>query len=177
MGCNQSGPKNDQGNKKRKLNQLKATILVFGLPDAGQAAFVDQMQKQFVTTTFSQTTYAFVPVNTSRAARENWPDEYENNENVIASFFFCDISSPGSVLLSIKTYNWLISQLVDKPAPYLVAKNKTMLDNTNFTDLKKSMSDGVEIYQYADPTQQEFQKLADIITNEMNKFTANLNQK
>ncbi|EAY08921.1 hypothetical protein TVAG_464690 [Trichomonas vaginalis G3] len=146
MGCGGSVVDRKK-NKKKNLNpQTKATCLIFGMPDRGQQAFADLMNKTFMTTAFSQITYSFVVVDSSRISRKGWPKQYTQNDNVFISFFFPDFSSPGASLLSLKSLNWLNSQLKDQPKPIVIAKAKNAKEKPNLNTFQNQLSKDVTVY-------------------------------
>ena len=171
MGCGLSGPDPSKKKKKNdKLNtQLKVATLIFGMPDSGQNQAADILKKTFINNAFSQIQYVFNVEPTSREARLSWPQEYKSYENVLLSLFFADCSTPGSVLLSLKTLNWLTSQIDDSKKPVLVAKPRNQKEMTNVQTLKEQMPNNLSLLIIKDNSQQELQKLVDTITQAIQK--------
>lgn len=165
MGCNGSKSQVVNQDKARIGDTTKSTCLIFGMPDSGQTIFIKSIEKCFYSVGgFNQTPFSFIPVPTSREKRKGWIDEYTNHPRVIASFFFVDISSPASVLLSVKTLNWMRSQMVDLTPPHVVAYVKNPKDMINFTTLKEYLAPGVEASTFNDTNSTDIQKYVEYVT-------------
>lgn len=164
MGCGGSVVGNRGKSQKKKLNpQIKATCLIFGMPDRGQQQFADSLNKTFMTTAFSQISYSFNVIDSSRMARKNWPKQYTQNENVFISFFFPDFSSPGQTLLSIKSFNWLLSQLKEEPKPIVIAKAKNPKEKPNFNSFQDQLPKDIEVYVPVDNGMEDAKKYYEYI--------------
>lgn len=154
MGCGASGTTTRPKGRARdaQQDQNKCSILVFGMPDSGQAVFLKAMEKCFhAVGAFGQNPYVFVSVPSDRASRPNWPKEYERDQKVICAFFFADISSEAGILLSVKVANWLRAQVAQNyPEPRIVAYVKNPREIANFQFLKENMSPSVEPTKFND---------------------------
>ena len=167
MGCGGSRTDVTKRKTRQPLNeQSKSSILVFGMPDSGQTVFIKSIEKCFYSVGgFNQNPFAFVAVPSDRESRRTWLAEYEKQPRVVASFFFVDVSSPASVLLSVKTANWLRSQLgKDDAQPHLIACVKNPKEMTNFTSLKEMLAPGVEVATFNDQTQSDIQRYVEYIS-------------
>lgn len=165
MGCGGSSAKEDK-RPKDHIDSNKSTILVFGMPDSGQSSFIKALEKCFGNVGgFNQNPYAFFEADTNRDSRNTWIEEYTNQPQVICAFFFVDVSSSASVLLSAKAYNWMKSQLGDQAPPILVANVKNQLEKTNFPLIAENLPD-VEVYEFVDTNTQQIQKMLEIITTQ-----------
>lgn len=160
--------------KVNKTNQTKINILAYGLPDCGQQTFVEQMSKHFSSSSYSQTTFIFTNVDSTRSERNKWPQIYNETNNVLCVFFFCDVSTSGQVLLSLKSLNWLISQLVDSKPPIVVAKVKKAHD-PNFIYLKEQCS--ITPLQYVEGSNNDITQFVEVVNNAMTNFTPQPEQK
>lgn len=167
MGCGASRTDVNKRKTRQPLGeQNKSTILVFGMPDSGQTVFVKSIEKCFYSVGgFNQNPFSFVAVPSDRESRRTWASEYENQPRVVASFFFVDVSSPASVLLSVKVVNWLRSQLrQEDPQPHVVACVKNPKEMTNFTQLKENLAPGIEVATFNDQTQSDIQRYVEYIS-------------
>lgn len=148
MGCGASGTTTRPKGRARdaQQDQNKATILVFGMPDSGQAVFLKAMEKVFHSVgTFNQNPFVFVAIPTDRASRPNWPKEFERDQKVVCAYFFANITSEPDILLSIKVGNWLRAQVGETyPEPKFVAYVKSAKDIAHFQILKENLSPSVE---------------------------------
>lgn len=165
MGCSGSKEDTQSQNRATIMDTAKSTCLIFGMPDSGQTIFIKSIEKCFYSVGgFNQTPFIFHAVDTSRASRDKWIQEYTNKPRVIASFFFMDISSPGAVLLSIKTLNWMRSMMVDITPPHVVAYVKNPKDMINFTTLKDYLAPGVEASTFNDTSPSDIQRYVEYVT-------------
>ena len=172
MGC---GPSVDKKGAKKKKNdrlssQLKYTCFLFGMPDCDQNSTQELLSKTFMTTAFSQLSYAFVAQGTSRFDRANWASAYTEDVKCLLSFFFVDLSSPGSVLLSLKTLNWFLSQIPDKEKPVVVAKVKNQKQQPNLQTLQETITPGLELLVLNGNNQQETQKIIQRVQQAIQKI-------
>jgi len=164
MGCGTSTPDKTKQRKEKLVTSVTLTSLVYGMPDSGQSFFINQMKRNFSQFgSFSQIVYSFIPIGTSRDSRSTWADELGKYENLICAFFFADVSSTGSSLLSIKTYNWLKSQIESKVTLKLVVQIRNPKDLTYFQFFQEEMGPGIEAITYSESQPSDFQKLNDII--------------
>lgn len=176
MGCGPS--KKDETRKKKTRNLLddqnKSQVLVFGMPDSGHSNFIKAIEKYFYPVGgFNQNPFVFTAVPTDRASRSTWVECYSSPPKVITAFFFADVSSPASVLLSIKTFNWLRSQIIDNnPQPQIVACAKNPKQMTNFTMLKEHLPAGIEASTFNEQIQTDIQKYVEFITGSAVKKAA-----
>ena len=169
MGC---GPSKETTKKKNNITEIKcSTCLVFGMPECGQSNFVKTMEKHFGNIGYFDQTFSFVIVPPQRDKRVEWVDQY-SQPRVIASFFFADISSQAEALLSIKTLNWLTSQLVEQEPPFIVGYIKSQKDESNFAFLKRSLSLKYESSTFLEKDEANIQKFIDYI----NKCLENYNK-
>lgn len=171
MGCGHS--KNEAPKTREKFGESeKLTFLVFGMPDSGQTPFIKTMEKSFSNTGgFNQNSVNFIAVSTDRSDRKNWVDEYTNQTNVIGSFFFVDVSSPSSALLSVKTLNWMMSQIDDKEPPLVVGYVKTQNHSINFKTLTDYLPPELQTDQFIETNQQDVQRLIDYVAKCISKHT------
>ena len=143
----------------------KKTCLVFGMPDSGQTAFIKSVEKSFSSTSgFNQTNVAFLAVSTDRVERVNWVSQYTSNPNCIASFFFVDVTSPSSALLSLKTLNWMISQMGDIEKPLVVGYVKTQNHSINFKTLKDYLDPEMATDQFHETNQADVARFIEYIS-------------
>ena len=164
MGC---GSSKETVKPREKFGETeKQTLLVFGMPDSGQNVFIKMIEKCFVNTgTFNQNQFVFYAVPTDRSDRENWVKEFTEQPNVIGSFFFVDVSSTASILLSVKTLNWMISQMGDQDLPHVVGLVKNPKESTNFTQLKEYLPPEIESSTFNDNNAQDIQKYVEYVNN------------
>ncbi|OHS95274.1 hypothetical protein TRFO_02282 [Tritrichomonas foetus] len=163
MGC---GHSKDVVRPKEKFGETeKQTVLIFGMPDSGQSVFIKMIEKCFVNAGgFNQNPFVFTAVSTDREDRKNWINEYTTQPNVIASFFFVDISTPAAVLLSVKTLNWMCSQMAEgQDPPHVVGLVRNPKESNNFTQLKDYLAHGVEANTFNDNNQADIQKYVEYI--------------
>ena len=144
---------------------MKVATLIFGMPDSGQQQAADLLKKTFVNNAFSQIQYIFNVVPSSRAERLSWPQEYKNYENVLLVLFYVDCSTPGSVLLSLKSVNWLTSQIEDGKKPIVIAKPRNQKESSNLQTLQDQLPNNLTLLIIKDNTQQEQQKLLDLVND------------
>jgi hypothetical protein len=128
------------------------------MPDSGQATFAKAMERSFHGDTSNQPSFQFVPISTTRDSRSAWLLEYENRPKVVCSFFFPDLTSPSSVLFSVRTLNWMNSQLGKITPPKIVGFIKNAKDVTNFELLKSYLEPGTEATTFSDGSQTDIQK-------------------
>ena len=165
MGCFGSKEDTSKPSRNKVSTSVNLNILVFGMPDSGQNSFITQMRRIYSQVgNFSPVNYYFNPIDTSREKRGDWIKEYSAKENVIMSFFFADLSTNGSVLLSIKTYNWLRSQIDEQIPLKIVVLVKNPKDMNSFSFLQENMGPGIEALTFSDSQQSDLQKFSDIIS-------------
>lgn len=157
MGCGSSKEKETKSNDNQKDTQ-KTQVLIFGMPDSGQESFAQLMEKHYSMNSFTGPGFAFTVMPSDRSSREKWIQHIRETEDILAQFFFFDISSPASVLLGIRTFNWLKSQLGTIPHPQAIAQIKTPKDQPNFDSLKNSLGTDVHVIEYADSPQPKMQE-------------------
>jgi hypothetical protein len=136
----------------------KDACLIFGMPDSGQSTFAKTMERSF-----TQSPYQFVPVSSSRDSRSSWLLEYENRPKVVCSFFFPDLTSASSVLFSVRTLNWMKSQLGKTQPPRIIGFIKNAKDVTNFELLKTYLEPDVDAITYSDGNQADVQKCVEYV--------------
>jgi len=164
MGCGgSSGGGGGRPQKAAAAEAPKDACLIFGMPDSGQTVFQKAMERSFHQDSFSQSPYQFVPISTSRESRTSWLLEYQNRPKVVCSFFFPDLSSASSVLFSIRTLNWMKSQLGKTTPPRIVGFIKNAKDVTNFELLKSYLEPGIEATTFSDGNQTDIQKYVEVI--------------
>lgn len=147
MGCGGSVVDRKKTKQKKLNNQVKATCIIYGLPDRGQQAFADSMNKTFMTTAFSQITYNFLVADSSRMARKQWPKLITENENTFITFYFPDLSTPGQTLLSLKSLNWLLTQLKpEDPKPIIIARAKNAKEKPNLLTFQERVPSDLTVY-------------------------------
>ena len=158
--------------EKKSSSSSKATCLIFGMPDSGQEAFVSAMKDCFQKIGgHLENLFFFIVVPSERSYRPNWAKEYSNHTKVVASFFFADLTSNASILLSIKSYNWLRSQLVDRTPPNIVGHVKTEKETSNFMTMKEKLPPGVEASTFDENNQSDVQKYLEFIIGSVAKHT------
>jgi hypothetical protein len=134
------------------------------MPDSGQTVFVKALEKHFQNAdTFNQSPYAFVTVPSTREDRASWMLEFENRPKVLCSFFMPDISSPASLMLSVKTLNWMKSQMGNYGQPHVVAIIKNAKEQGNFATFQQLLDSSSEIGTFRDGNQPDIQKYAEIV--------------
>ena len=172
MGCGISVDKKAAKKKKndRLSSQLKYTCFIFGMPDRDENQTQELLSKTFMTTAFSQMSYSFVAQGTSRFDRKNWASVYTEDIKVLISFFFVDLSTPGSTLLSIQVLNWFLSQIPDKEKPVVIAKLKSQKEQPNLQTLQEKLTDGLEILVLNSGNQQEMQKIVQRVQQAIQKL-------
>ena len=174
MGCEPSVDKKTTKKKKndRLSSQLKYTCFIFGMPDCDENSIQELLTKAFMTTAFSQLSYSFVAKGTSRFERSQWPAAYTEDVKTFLTFFFVDLSTPGSVLLSMKTLNWFISQTPDKEKPIIIAKVKNQKQQPNMQTLQENIED-MEIITLNGNNVQETQKIVQRVQQAIQKLPEN----
>jgi hypothetical protein len=164
MGC---GGSNVAGAKTASTAQKevpKPACLVFGMPDSGQSVFVKALEKSLHSPdSFKQPPFQFIPVATGRQSRSGWLLEFQSRPVILCSFFFPDLTSGSSVLFSIRTFNWMKSQLGDLKPPHVVGYIKTATDLTNFEQFKSHLEPGNEASTFTEGNQNDVQKYAAIV--------------
>ena len=166
MGCTSSSAVTTaKKNREIANDQNKSTILIFSMPDSGADVFVKTLEKCFQSVgAFNQPPFVFKTVPNARSSRGEWLKEYDESSRVVAAFFFADVSSESSVLLSAKVYNWMRSQLDENQAePRLVACAKTPKELANFQFLKDTLPPGCDPATFNDQQPGEVQKYAEYI--------------
>lgn len=171
MGC---GPSVDKKTNKKKKNerlstQLKYTCLIFGMPDCDENQAQELLSKTFMSTAFSQLTYSFVAKGTSRADRVQWPAAYKEYEKILLTFFFADVSTPGSVLLSLKCLNWFTSQIDNTIKPVVIARARTQKEQPNIQALQENFPEGLELIVLNGNNAQEMQKIVQRVNQAIQK--------
>ena len=178
MGCLSSKPDNGKGPKERLGQSIPLSCLLFGLPDSGQIPFSIQMKKQFSQVgNFSTISYNFINIDSNREYREKWIEEFTKNPNVYLTYFFADISSNGSALLSIKTYNWLKSQMDDNIPIKIVCVIRKAKDTTILSFLQENLGKSDEIMTISESQPNDLAKFIDLISNLSEKMRIILNDK
>ncbi|EAY17012.1 hypothetical protein TVAG_296910 [Trichomonas vaginalis G3] len=164
MGCGGSVVDRKKSKQKKLNNQVKATCVIYGLPDRGQQQFADSLNKTFMTTAFSQITYSFVVADSSRLSRKQWPKLYSEYENVFITFYFPDLSSPGQTLLSVKSLNWLLTQLKpEDPKPIIIAKAKNAKEKPNLLTFQDRIPDDIQLYTPVDGEIEDAKKYYEMV--------------
>jgi hypothetical protein len=171
MGC---GPSVDKKSNKKKKNdrlstQLKYTCLIFGMPDCDQSQAQDLLSKTFMSSAFSQLSYSFVSKGTSRSDRIQWPAAYKEYEKILLTFFFADVSTPGSVLLSIKCLNWFRSQINGNSEPIVVVRARTQREQPNIQTLQEKFPVGIELIILNGNNPQEMHKIVQRVNQAIQK--------
>jgi hypothetical protein len=163
MGCGGSSASSTKPQKNAQAETPKDACLIFGMPDSGQSAFAKSMERSFHTDSFTQSPYQFVPISSSRESRSSWLLEYENRPKVVCSFFFPDLTSASSVLFSVRTLNWMKSQLGKTPPPRVIGFIKNAKDVTNFELLKSYLEPDSDTMTYSDGNQADIQKCVEYV--------------
>jgi uncharacterized protein (DUF2126 family) len=136
------------------------------MPDSGQPVFVKALDKHFQQAdAFNQSPYTFVPVPSARDSRSGWIQEFQNRPKVLCAFFLPDISSPASLILSVKTLNWMKSQLSEGAAPHVVAIVKNAKEQGNLATFQQLLDSSVEVGTFRDGNPADLQKYVDIVAN------------
>jgi hypothetical protein len=164
MGCGSTSAAAGKTANAPQKEVPKPACLVFGMPDSGQTVFIKALEKSFQTGDgFKQPPLQFVTVATGRQNRSGWLLEYQSRPVIICAFFFPDLSSGSSVLFSIRTFNWMKSQLADLKMPHVVGWIKTAADLTNFEQFKAHLEPGNEASTFTEGNQNDIQKYVAIV--------------
>jgi hypothetical protein len=135
------------------------------MPDSGQPAFVRALDKHFQQAdAFNQSPYAFVPVPATRESRSGWLQEFQTRPRVLCSFFLPDISSPASLILSVKTFNWMKSQLAEDSTPHVVAFVKNAKEQGNLATFQQLLDPELEVGTFREGDQADLQKYVEIVS-------------
>ncbi|KAK8893272.1 hypothetical protein M9Y10_021689 [Tritrichomonas musculus] len=164
MGCGTSKVDTTLKEKAPTIQMAKSMCLIFGMPDAGQTNFVKSIQGCFSDIGMKEGPFVFYLAPTEREYRTSWIEEYDKHERVIASFFFVDVSSVSGVLFSVKTFNWMRSQLIDQPPPHIVGLVRDQNELNNFSLLKEKLSPGIGVSTFNDLNPSDIQKYIEYIT-------------
>jgi hypothetical protein len=134
------------------------------MPDSGQSVFIACLERGLHSAdSFKPPPFQFVPVPAGHQSRSAWPLEFQSRPAGICSFFFPDLSSGPSVLLSVRTFNWMRSQLRGLKPPRVVGFIRTASDLANFELFKGYLEAGADAATFAEGSQNDLQKFASSI--------------
>lgn len=150
MGCFGSKPVKTKKKGVKQGDANNISLLVFGMPDCDQKAFATSFESVLnANIGFNQPRFVVVVLPTSRKERSTWPQLITQYTDIARTYFFADISSQSSALLSTKTYNWLKSILPKDKAPMVVCNVKNPQEQNHFNYLKEQLPNGTQTEQYS----------------------------